>query len=408
MCRRYGAVGLASLLCASASPLFGLRAQQALPEIEIVSPSPLPARRIVRPARPVITTEVSRPARFVRAAAGVRTHGGVARRRVSARPATTLQPTAPDVAPPASEPIASGGMERAKIPANVQIVTSQEIERTGTSNLMDVLDRRLSSVSVTDSAGNPFQATVTYRGFAASPVPGTPQGLAVYQNGIRINEAFGDVVNWDLIPTVAIDRAVVFTNNPVFGLNALGGAISLEMKNGFTYQGTEIDFRAGSRGRAQASLQSGQQIGNFATYIAAEGIDDRGFRKFSPSYVRRLYGDLGYRAEDMELHLNVGAASNFFGATAPVPIQLLQQDYSAVYTNPQTTRNVLGQIALNGTYNVTPTFTLQGNVYFRGFNQNHISTATPRILRRAMTAAVCFATRAAIRPVCPMHSAPRR
>ena len=106
--------------------------------------------------------------------------------------------------------------------------------------LVDVLDRRLSSVAVTDSAGNPFQATVTYRGFAASPVPGTPQGLAIYQNGIRINEAFGDVVNWDLIPTIAIDRAVVFTNNPVFGLNAIGGAISLEMKNGFTWQGTEI------------------------------------------------------------------------------------------------------------------------------------------------------------------------
>jgi iron complex outermembrane receptor protein len=295
-----------------------VHAQQALPEIEIVSPSPLPARRIVRQARPAIVPEVSRPARIVRAGAGVRARGGLARRRLAARPAITPQTSTPEAAAPASEPVASGGMERAKIPANVQVVT------------------------------------------------------AVYQNGIRINEAFGDVVNWDLIPTNAIDRAVVFTNNPVFGLNALGGAISLEMKNGFTYQGTEIDFRGGSRGRAQASLQSGQQIGNFATYLALEGIDDRGFRKFSPSYVRRLYGDLGYRAEDVELHLNVGSASNFFGATAPVPIQLLQQDYSAVYTTPQTTRNVLGQIALNGTYNVTPTFTLQGNVYFRGFNQNHI------------------------------------
>jgi iron complex outermembrane receptor protein len=255
-------------------------------------------------------------------------------------------------------------------------MTSREIERTGTSNLVDVLDRRLSSVAVTDSAGNPFQATVTYRGFAASPVPGTPQGLAIYQNGIRINEAFGDVVNWDLIPTIAIDRAVVFTNNPVFGLNAIGGAISLEMKNGFTWQGTEIDFRGGSRGRVQGSLQSGRQVGNFATYLAMEGIDDRGFRQISPSYVRRMYGDLGYRAEDVELHLNIGSASNFFGATAPVPIQLLQQDYSAVYTNPQTTRNVLGQIALNGTYNIAPTLALQGNIYFRGFSQNHLDGNT--------------------------------
>jgi iron complex outermembrane receptor protein len=375
---RYGALALACLLCASASPLLSVRvhAQQALPEIEIVSPSPLPARRVARPARPVIVTEVSQPARVVRAAVGAPARGGGARGRVAARPRAGPAPATHQAAAPTSEPAPNAGMERTKIPANVQVVTSQDIERTGTSNLVDVLDRRLSSVSVTDSAGNPFQATVTYRGFAASPVPGTPQGLAVYQNGIRVNEAFGDVVNWDLIPTIAIDRAVVFTNNPVFGLNALGGAISLEMKNGFTWQGTEFDLRGGSRGRAQASVQSGQQVGNFGTYVAMEGIDDRGFRKFSPSYVRRLYGDLGYRAEDAELHLNIGAASNFFGATAPVPIQLLQQDYSAVYTTPQTTRNVVGQIALNGTYNMSPTFTLQGNVYFRGFNQNHLDGNT--------------------------------
>jgi iron complex outermembrane receptor protein len=381
MLRHCRALIIPCVLCLGAFEPAVSYAQQALPEIEIVSPSPLPARRAVRPSRPVtIETEVAPPREVVRAKSGERTRAvRGARIRSARRPAAApvVAPTGEASGPPVTnEPASGGGIDRAKIPANVQIVTSQDIERTGTSNLVDVLDRRLSSVSVTDTAGNPFQATVTYRGFAASPVPGTPQGLAVYQNGIRINEAFGDVVNWDLIPTNAIDRAVVFTNNPVFGLNALGGAISLEMKNGFTYQGTEIDFRGGSRGRAQASLQSGQQIGNFATYLALEGIDDRGFRKFSPSYVRRLYGDLGYRAEDVELHLNVGSASNFFGATAPVPIQLLQQDYSAVYTTPQTTRNVLGQIALNGTYNVTPTFTLQGNVYFRGFNQNHIDGNT--------------------------------
>ncbi len=53
-------------------------------------------------------------------------------------------------------------------------------------------------------AGNPFQPDFYFRGFDASPVSGTPQGLAVYQNGVRINEAFGDTVNWDLIPTSAV------------------------------------------------------------------------------------------------------------------------------------------------------------------------------------------------------------
>jgi hypothetical protein len=99
-------------------------------------------------------------------------------------------------------------------------------------------------VSTSDQQGNSFQTDIRYRGFAASPVPGQPQGIAVYLNGVRINEAFGDTVNFDFIPTNAIDRADIQSNNPVFGLNALGGALNLQMKNGFTFQGFEAKSRA--------------------------------------------------------------------------------------------------------------------------------------------------------------------
>ena len=120
-----------------------------------------------------------------------------------------------------------------------------------------------------------------FRGFVSSPVSGTPQGLAVYQNGVRINEAFGDTMNWDLIPTAAIRSVSVVTNNPAFGLNALGGALSIQMKDGFTYQGAEINTMAGSYGRVQSSGQWGKQIDNFAIYGALEGLHDNGFRGFS-------------------------------------------------------------------------------------------------------------------------------
>ena len=105
--------------------------------------------------------------------------------------------------------------------------------------------RALPGVSRGDQTGNPFQPDIDYRGFTASPVPGTPQGLAVYQNGARINETFGDTVNWDLIPEMAVNRLTLTPNNPVYGLNALGGAISIEMKNGFNYQGAQAELRGG-------------------------------------------------------------------------------------------------------------------------------------------------------------------
>ena len=131
--------------------------------------------------------------------------------------------------------------------------------------------------NISNVAGNPFQPNVEFRGFVGSPVSGTPQGLAVYQNGVRVNEAFGDTVNWDLIPTTAIKSIAVVTNNPAFGLNALGGAVNVQMKDGFGYHGAEIDTMGGSYSRLQSSAQWGKQVDQFAIYGALEGLTTAGF-----------------------------------------------------------------------------------------------------------------------------------
>ena len=108
-------------------------------------------------------------------------------------------------------------------------------------------------------------------------------------NGIRINEAFGDTVNWDFIPTNAIDRADIWSNNPVFGLNALGGAVNIQMKNGFTYQGIEAEVQGGSYGRAQRRLQFGEQQGRRRRSISRRrGCSDDGWRYQSPAQARAL------------------------------------------------------------------------------------------------------------------------
>jgi outer membrane receptor for Fe3+-dicitrate len=152
-------------------------------------------------------------------------------------------------------PIPGSGINADKVPASVNVVDTKQIERTGSLNIADALRQHVPGIIVNEVAGNPFQPDVQFRGFVASPVAGTPQGLAVYQNGVRINEAFGDTVNWDLIPTAAIQSVMVVTNNPAFGLNALGGAVNLQMKNGFNYHGAEIDTMGGSFGRIQSSAQ---------------------------------------------------------------------------------------------------------------------------------------------------------
>ena len=263
-------------------------------------------------------------------------------------------------------------MDVDKVPAAVNAVGARQIERTGSLNIADALQQQVPGIIVSEVSGNPFQPDIQFRGFVASPVAGTPQGLAVYQNGTRINEAFGDTVNWDLIPTAAIRSVTVVTNNPAFGLNALGGAVNVLMKDGFNYQGAEINTMAGSFGRIQSSAQWGKQIDSFSVYGALEGLRDGGFRNFSESKVRRFYGDVGYRTDSSEFHLNMGVANNKFGAAAAVPVELLQNYWGATYTTPQTTNNQVAYLNLTGKVEATPTWTIEGSARVRAFRQKTV------------------------------------
>ena len=96
-----------------------------------------------------------------------------------------------------------------QIPAPVQTAADTDIVESGALDIADFLNRRVNGVYVNEIQGNPFQPDVNYRGYTASPLLGTPQGLSVYMDGVRLNQPFGDVVSWDLIPRVAIaiDRA---------------------------------------------------------------------------------------------------------------------------------------------------------------------------------------------------------
>jgi outer membrane receptor protein involved in Fe transport len=276
------------------------------------------------------------------------------------------------VYPTAPTPTTGSGIDVDKVPASVNVIGPAQIQRTESLNIADALQQQVPGIVVSDVTGNPFQPDIQFRGFVASPIAGTPQGLAVYQNGVRINEAFGDMVNWDLIPTAAIRSVTVVTNNPAFGLNALGGAVNVQMKNGFNYQGAVIDTMGGSFGRIQSSAQWGKQIDNFAVYGALEGLYDGGFRNFSESKVRRFYGDVGYRTDVSEFHLNMGVANNKFGATATVPAELLQNYWGATYTTPQTSTNRVGYLNLTGKVEATPTWTIEGAAHVRVFQQKTV------------------------------------
>jgi iron complex outermembrane recepter protein len=293
-------------------------------------------------------------------------------RRTPPTPATSRAAAAT----PAPQRVAAaepGAVDLDKVPSNVQAISASSFEPTKAPDLLQAMERALPGVALSDQTGNQFQLNINYRGFVASPVIGTPQGLAIYQNGVRINEVFGDTINWDFIPQSAINRMTLVPSNPVYGLNAIGGALSLEMKNGFSYHGVEGDLTTGSYGRFGATTQAGGQNGNFSGYITADAIDDAGWREFSPSQLRRVYADLGARGDNnTEFHVTFTGADNHFGAIAATPVQLLDQNWASIFTYPQTTENQLAFLTASASWKPTDTLLYQAIAYYRDFHQAHV------------------------------------
>ena len=269
-------------------------------------------------------------------------------------------------------PVGGASIPIEKVPGAVGTVSSTQLSRTSSDYVPDALASYVPGVILSDLQGNVFQTNVDYRGFQSSPVDGVPQGLAVYQNGVRINEAFGDTVNYDFLPTMAIRDMTIMSGNPIFGLNAIGGALSIDMKDGFTYHGFESDTRFGSFGRRQESVQDGMQYGNWASYFAFDFIHDDGYRDFGNSNIRRGYADVGAKGTGSEFHLNFTGAENDVGVAAASPRELLQQGWNLTFSTPQTTRNIVEMPSINGRVDLTDTTTVSGVAYYRHFSQEHV------------------------------------
>jgi iron complex outermembrane receptor protein len=274
----------------------------------------------------------------------------------------------------APTPLHGLGLDPDKMPNATRIMSAGDIARGGEASLTGALDGQVGGVSLTNTFGNENQPDLRYRGFTASPVEGTPQGLAVYQDGVRLNESFGDTVNWDLVPDFAIDSLNLTSMNPVFGFNALGGAASLEMKNGFTYHGAEAEASYGSFHRVASSAQYGASKGPWGGYLGMGGSSDSGWREDEPSRLRKLYGDLGYDdAVGRSAHFSVTYGESHLAGTGPSPVQLLALDRAAGATYPDDVENQSVMLSARGTLPAGDNDSLQGGFYFRHFQQHIVS-----------------------------------
>ncbi|MCX7097070.1 MAG: TonB-dependent receptor [Methylococcales bacterium] len=269
-------------------------------------------------------------------------------------------------------PLPGSSIAAEKLPAVVQTVSAKQLEKAQSLSLAEYINRYLGSVSINEAQSNPLQPDIYYRGFAATPILGLPQGLSTYVNGVRFNEPFGDSVNWDLISEAAIDTMALYPgSNPIYGLNTLGGAISIKTKTGFSAPGHQFEAYGGSWDRHSEELTSGWNNGTWGYFLDLHNFDENGWRDYSNSSAEQGLGSLSWRGDKGSLDLTLAANDNRLKGNGASPLQLQEENRKAVFTHPDQTTTRMFFSELAGSYDVSDTIEVSGNAYFR---QNRIKT----------------------------------
>ena len=275
---------------------------------------------------------------------------------------------APDVNIISVSPVQGSGLSIDRVPGKIQTLSRDQLGKKKNFSITETLNRESTGISLFNLNSSPMQNDINFRGYVGGPLLGTAQSIAVYQNGMRVNESFGEVVQWDLVPDFATHSMQIFSGgDPIFGQNAIGGAITMEMKNGFNFQGANVTTSAGNYARTNEVFEYGQQFDDFAIYIGANFNYDKGWRDHSESYLNTVYGDLRLRPnEDTELFVNFGQAYTDLRGNGAVPLTLMDlEGRDAVYTYPDNTHNKNYYANFGGNHFLNNNLSLQGNVYYR-------------------------------------------
>lgn len=265
-------------------------------------------------------------------------------------------------------PLKGIGLAREVIPANIQSVKGEEMQDQNNLTIADFLSSGMLGINVNEVQNNPYQPNVNYRGFTASPLLGTPQGISVFVDGVRVNEPFGDVVNWDLIPLNAISSMnLIPGSNPVFGLNTLGGALSINTKSGRTDPGGAVELSGGSWGRVNGQAEFGGVAENGVDFfISANALNEQGWRDASPSDVRQAFGKIGWQGENTDANLSLTLADNELIGNGLVQKEFLDNlGWDSINTKPDITETQMTFINFNLNHYLSDDTVFSGNTYYR-------------------------------------------
>jgi outer membrane receptor protein involved in Fe transport len=225
-------------------------------------------------------------------------------------------------------------------------IDPQALDIAGKRDLGRALERTVPGLTLAESTGNPWQAAITWRGFSASALQGAEQGMAVYLDGVRFNQPFGDVVLLDVVPEMALANAQLNDASPVLGRNALAGSLLLATHDGVSLPGLRLQADVDTVGSVggSASLGLGDKSDNLL--IVAEARHDDGWRVASPSTLKRVFAKGVQDAGTWGIEVQGLAADTDLTGNGVAPVELLDAKWNAVFTTPDVTYTRFARIVV--------------------------------------------------------------
>ncbi len=142
--------------------------------------------------------------------------------------------------------------------------------------------------------------------------------------------------------------------------------MTVSTKNGRNSPGVALSIQGGSFGRRQGELQYGGSSSNGLNwFVAGNWFREDGWRLYSPSQVRQIYGKLGYIKNKTSMSLGFSYADNNLTGNGSTDTRFLAKNYRAVNTIPDQTWDRSPALTFNVTHSLNSHWNLSGAAYFR-------------------------------------------
>jgi iron complex outermembrane receptor protein len=177
-----------------------------------------------------------------------------------------------------------------RIPANIQVITKEQIQQSSSNNLAEVL-QQMGNVSMGNQTGSllGIGATPDLGGYGANAASNT----LILLNGVRLNPIDQSSAPLNTVPLSAIERIEIVNGGASvqFGNNATGGVINIITKEG-AEQASQAAVSYGSFGTLIADTSLLKRENNTSIALSANSSKTNGWRENSDELSNAFNGRL--------------------------------------------------------------------------------------------------------------------